>query len=114
MVRVTLPQDFDSWDTNAIAINYQTGTSDNADNGVTFQVNEESQSTAACSQSTRQVSTSWITTGMTCTGGTLNDGSNDWDTAGQTGIIRVKVHAKNTASALARVGDITLRYKAKY
>jgi hypothetical protein len=113
-VRVTLPQDFSDWATTGFSLEYQTGTATATDNAVSAKIYEASQTTAACDLSTDRASTSWATTNMTCAGSTLNDGTNDWDTAGQVGIIKIKVRAKNTASALARIGDITLSYKAKF
>lgn len=111
-VRYTLPEEFHRWDTNAFSLSYQTGTANTADNAVSAQIIESSQSTPACNLSTDRASTTWTTSNMTCSGETLDDGTNDWDSAGETAIIKIKVKAKNTASAFARVGDIVLRYKA--
>lgn len=118
-VRVTLPQDFDSWQTGscggstcALEIAYQTGVSGTTDNAVSVQVNnaESTPGTVICTISAVS-STSWTTVG--CTSTTLAT-SPTWNSAGATAILRIKLAADNTSSALARVGDITLRYYAKF
>jgi hypothetical protein len=123
MARVTLPNDFDTWETGscpgatcALEIEYQTGTASSADNAVSFQINNSTDTAGStvCTASD-QVSTSWTSSGLTCAESVLNDNAApEWDAPGETAVIRIKLKAKSTASALARVGDIKLRYKAKF
>ncbi|HVZ66923.1 MAG TPA: hypothetical protein VG917_01545 [Patescibacteria group bacterium] len=118
-VRVTLPQDFDSWQTGscggstcALEIAYQTGVSGTTDNAVSVQVNnaENSPGSVICTIAAAS-STTWSTFGCTSTDLAT---SPTWNTAGDVAILRIKLAADSTSSALARVGDITLRYFAKY
>jgi hypothetical protein len=126
ITRVTLPEDFDSWSTGAcpgadcaLWLAYQTGTNLTADNAVSWQINNQTDTpgTTVCSVADQQ-STTWTAAGTTaiyCAESTLNDaGAPEWDAAGETAVIRIKVKAKNTASAKARIGDITLKYRAKF
>lgn len=114
--RVKLPLDFDEWDTNAFSLEYQTGTASTAENAVSATITPatEADTNHACDLSTDRASTTWTTTNMTCSGSTLSSGSYTWDDAGETAIIRVTVKASSAASAFARAGDITLRYKAAF
>ena len=58
-------------------------------------------------------STSWGLSG--CAESALNDGSTpEWDAAGETAVVRIKMAAKNTSNAVVRAGDITLRYKSRF
>jgi hypothetical protein len=118
-VRVTLPSDFDSWQTGscggsscALEIAYQTGVSGTTDNAVSVQLNnaELTPGTVICTIAAVS-STTWTTTG--CASSALAT-SPTWNTAGQTAIIRIKVAADSTSNAVARIGDITLRYWAKF
>ena len=123
MVNVTLPEDFDSWQTGscpgsscALEFNYMTGTANATDNAVSVIVNNNSDnpSTAICTISD-VASTTWAKAG--CAASVLSSGSApEWDsaTSNPTAVIRIKLKAKNTASALVRVSNITLRYKAKF
>jgi len=121
ITRVSLPPDWDSWQTGscpgstcALEIWYQTGVAASGNNKIDITVNNDTDqpTTAVCTLSTL-ANTSWTGTG--CTSATLDDGTNgDWDGAGETAVLRLKLTADNTASALSRVGDIILRYKAKY
>ena len=108
VLRFTLPSDFTSWETNAIEIDYA-GT---ADANFTAEVYIESSATA---QSTLAVTSStgtsnWQTATIADTGLTL--------TAGDTGIIVLKMTVTDTATAgnsAIRLGDITLNYtRSKY
>ncbi|MFH1706070.1 MAG: hypothetical protein ABH867_04160, partial [Patescibacteria group bacterium] len=121
MVRVTLPQDFDTWETGAcpgttcaLEIYYQTGVGSTADNSFSAIINNDTDTpdTAVCTIAAVQ-STTWTSTG--CTEAVLNDAAApEWDAAGETAVMRIKLAANSTASALSRVGDIILRYKAKF
>ncbi|HEX8923548.1 MAG TPA: hypothetical protein VF828_02340 [Patescibacteria group bacterium] len=121
LVRVTLPNDFDSWETGscpgstcAMEVNYQTGVGTTDVNYVAVRVNSDTDTpgTAICTLAGAG-STTWTSYG--CPSSTLTSGSSpQWGTAGSTSIIRIKLAANNTGSAAARVGDIVLRYKAKY
>ncbi|HEY4694447.1 MAG TPA: hypothetical protein VIH52_00580, partial [Candidatus Nanoarchaeia archaeon] len=121
MVRITLPQDFSSWATGscpgstcALEIAYQTGLAATTNNGVSAIVNNDTDTpgTAVCTIS-EAASTSWTTFG--CASTTLDDASApEWDAAGETAVIRIKLKANSTVSALARVGDIKLRYLASF
>jgi hypothetical protein len=121
IVRVALPSDFDTWETGscpgstcALEMNYQTGVGTTNDNNLSFVVNNDSDTpgSAVCTISA-VANTSWSSSG--CTESTLNDGSApEWDAANETAVIRIKLAAKNTASALSRMGDIILRYKSKF
>ncbi len=109
MVRVTLPTDFDSWDTNALAVAYRTGVSGTTNNSVSLLVNNVSNSpgTPMCSVS-EAASTSWAN--ATCGSSSLSN----WNTTNKTAVLRIKVKATNTSNAMAQLGDITLQYKSKF
>ena len=118
-VRVTLPQDFDGWQTGscpsstcALEIAYQTGVAGTTNNAVSVLLNnaETTPGTVICTIAAAS-STTWTSFG--CTSTTLAT-SPTWNTAGSVAIIRIKLAANSTASALARAGDITLRYLSKF
>lgn len=121
IVRVTLPSDFDGWQTGtcpgstcALEVAYQTGLAATTNNGVSVLVNNSTDTpgTAVCTIS-EAASTSWASFG--CTSSVLDDNvSPEWDAAGETAVIRIKLKANSTASALARAGDINLRYLSKW
>jgi hypothetical protein len=108
-VRVTLPEDFSAFETNALDVAFQTGTNSTADNTVSMNVNNTTSNpnTAMCSVAAT-ASTAWST--MSCSDSSFGA----WTTTDRTAIIRIKLASKNTANAKARVGTITLRYKAKF
>jgi hypothetical protein len=115
IVRVTLPSDYGSWQTGtcpgancALEFAYQTGVGTTDDNNISFKVNNDSDTpaSAVCSIGAT-ANTSWGLSG--CTSAVLG-GTPAWKIAGQTAVIRIKMAAKTTASALTRAGDITLRY----
>lgn len=124
MVRVTLPQDFDTWETGScpgstcgLEVAYATGLNATTNNAVSMLVNNatDTPGTAVCTISDSASATNDVWTSFGCTEATLNDGSSsEWDSAGETAILRIKVKANSTASAQAKIGDITLRYKAKF
>lgn len=121
IARIILPSDFNTWETGscpsstcALEFNYQTGLNTTADNGISYVVSNDvdTPATAVCSVGST-ANTSWGGSG--CAEALLNDGAApEWDAAGETAVIRIKMAAKNTASALVRAGDIILRYKSKY
>gem|GEM_PF-2645729 len=121
IVRVTLPTDFGAWETGncpgttcALELNYQTGVGTTNDNNVSYIVSNDvdTPGTAVCSVGV-SASTVWNTSG--CTEATLNDGgAPEWDAAGESAVIRIKMAAKNTPGALSRIGDIILRYRSTF
>lgn len=121
LARVTLPNDFDSWETGscpgttcALEFNFQTGLGTTASNYVAIRVNNDTDTpaTAVCSIG-GTASTVWASTG--CTSSLLSSGSSpQWNSAGQQAVIRIKLAASNAGSAVSRTGDIILRYKAKF
>lgn len=121
IVRVTLPSDFDTWETGscpsstcALEFAYQTGVGATADNTISYIVSNDTDTPASsvCSVG-NTASTSWGSSG--CTEAVLNDNSApEWDAAGETAVVRIKLAAKNTTNALTRAGDIILRYKSKF
>lgn len=121
IVRVTLPSDFGTWETGscpgttcALEFAYQTGVGTTGDNAVSYIVSNDvdTPETAVCSVG-NTASTAWGLSG--CTEATLNDGAaSEWDAAGETAVIRIKMAAKSTASALTRIGDIILRYRSTF
>lgn len=121
ITRITLPSDFDTWETGtcpgatcALEINYQTGLSTTADNFISAILSNDTDTpgTAVCTIGST-ASTTWGKSG--CTAAVLNDNVvPEWDASGETAVLRLKLGAKNTSSALTRVGDIILRYKSKF
>jgi len=121
ITRITLPSDFDTWETGscpgttcALEINYQTGLATTADNFISAILSNDidTPGTAVCTIGST-ASTTWGKSG--CTGAILNDNAApEWDASGETAVLRLKLGAKNTSSALTRVGDIILRYKSKF
>ena len=119
VVRVALPSDFSTWETGscpgstcALEFAYQTGVGTTADNYVSYLVNNDSDTpgSAVCSIG-QTANTAWGSAGCTST---VLGGTPHWNTAGQTAVVRIKMAAKNTASALTRAGDIILRYKSGF
>lgn len=121
IIRVTLPLDWDGWETGAcpgatcaLEVFYKTGLAATTNNGVTLNVNSatDTPGTALCTIA-EAASTAWTSSG--CTSAQLITGAApEWDAAGETAVIRVKLKANSTASAFARAGEIVLRYKAKF
>jgi len=121
VVRVTLPADFGSWETGscpgstcAMEVAYQTGLGTVADNAVSYIVSNDIDvpGTAVCTVGTT-ASATWGSNG--CTSAVLNDGiAPQWNAAGETAVIRIKMAAKNTSSAITRIGDIILRYRSTF
>lgn len=105
ILRFTLPQNFVSWETNAIEIDYA-GT---ADANFTADVYIESNGTAQASLSATAGTgiATWSTATIANTGLTL--------TAGDTGVIVLHLTATDVATAGAsaiRLGDVTLNFKS--
>lgn len=121
IVRITLPSDFDTWETGscpgstcALELAYQTGLAATTNNSISYIVSNDSDTpaTAVCTIGST-ANSSWGSSG--CTEAVLNDASApEWDAAGETAVIRIKMAANNTGSALVRAGDIILRYKSKF
>jgi|GEM_PF-2910676 len=110
-VRVTLPADFDAWTTsNAVVVNYITGSATNTVSDLDVRVYNENDSTIVAS-STDNASTSWTTVAIDDS--TLDDGtSSEWDSAGETAVIYLRMGS--ASSNYVRVGDIKLNYLAKF
>jgi hypothetical protein len=119
IVRMTLPKDFGTWQTGtcpgatcALEFAVQTGVGTTDDNYVSYIVSNDADTpgTAVCSIGAT-ASTAWGLIG--CAESVLNDGgAPEWDAAGETAVVRIKMAAKNTGSALSRIGDIILRYNS--
>jgi hypothetical protein len=116
-VRVTLPADFAAWSTTttALTLNYNTDSTDATQNKIDMIVyNSAINSTQYVCQALAQKSgttKTWAT--ATCTSAQLNDGTApDWNTAGQTAIIMLRMYSK--AGAYVQIGDIVLSYLAKF
>ncbi len=103
-VRVQLPDNFSSWDTNPIEFKYRTDTTTAGDNQLDFTMQDTADASVTMTNNTGLVSSSagtWVeSTNMTISGGTFNPG--DWFT------ITVKVSADNGGGAEA--GSIVLNY----
>src|SRR5690606_30763121 len=85
-VRVTLPQDFDAWETDAFSVGYQTGVPGTFANAVSAQVIESTKTVSVCNAATEHSSTAWGY--ITCSDAELNNDVGAWNQAGQTAIIK--------------------------
>ena len=120
ITRITLPQDWAGWETGscpgstcALEVAYQTGLAATTNNGVQVQVSHDTDTpgTVMCTIA-EAASTSWTSFG--CTSTNFTNGVPDWDAAGETAVLRIRLKANSTASSQSRAGDITVRYKAKF
>jgi hypothetical protein len=112
-VRATLPQDFSAWATsNAIQIDYRTENASTAESAISYAVYLSSDSTTAVSAlSADAANTSWTTASIDDS--VLDDASApEWDAAGETAIIYVRMRSRN--DNYVRLGDIRLNYLARY
>ncbi len=103
-VRFTLPPDFDSWDTNAILIDYATETTASTDNQLDISVYLESSATSDVDDNDNVSGTAATWTNTTIASTSLTD----CETAGETCEIILRLFSKD--SNYVRVGDITLNY----
>jgi hypothetical protein len=103
-VRVQLPDNFSSWDSNPIEFKYKTDTTTAGDNQLDFTMQDTADASVTMSNNTGLVSSvadTWVeSTNMTISGGTFTPG--DWFT------ITIKVSADNGGGAEA--GSIVLNY----
>jgi hypothetical protein len=100
ILRVTLPDDFKSWQASAIVIDYKTTNAATTENSVAIAVYDEASGTPVASVSAT-ASTSWTTVSIPST-------SLASLTAGETLAIGLKLSGRNNEAA--RVGDVTLNY----
>jgi len=114
-VRATLPQDFSSWSTNtdAIIVNYYTTDNTSGNALVDVRINVENSGAVDLTNNTGLTSNgSWTTFAIDESNGIDNTTSVDWDTAGQTAVIYLRMGSQS--SNVAQIGDITLKYYAKF
>ena len=100
VLRITLPNSFTSWATNAVVIDYQTETGIIGQNNFSAIIYPES-SAAPIATIPSQASTAWTTT--TIPGASLSSLS-----SGETFVIVIKMTSSNNNTV--KVGDITLNY----
>lgn len=116
-VRVTLPEDFSVWaTTDAIVVDYETTDTSSANNLLDARIYLENNVTAVDLTSNTSLASgtanTWTSYNINASNGIDNDTGTDWDTAGQTAIIYLRMGSLN--SNHVRVGDITLTYDAKF
>ena len=115
-VRITLPQDFSAWATsNAIQISYYTNQTSSAENALDVLIYNDTDTPGSyVSRSVNNTSgTAKTWTTLTIDDSDIDDNvAPDWDAAGETAVIYLKVAARGNADTL--VGDIVLTYLAKY
>jgi hypothetical protein len=115
-VRITLPQDFDGWATsNAVQIDFNTESTNSSNNALNVYVyNGDDTPGSAVATSTNNVSgtgDTWTT--VTIDDSTLDDDSSaDWDGAGETAVIYLRL--ASLSDNHVRVGDIKLNYLSKW
>jgi hypothetical protein len=103
ILHARVPDNFVSWATNAITLNYKTGVTGTTDNYVYWEIYEDGNATALMT-SANLASTSWATDSATSTELSAL-------TAGDTFRIVIKLAADNTSSAAAYAGYLTLYYQ---
>ena len=116
ILRVTLPADFSDWSSgNALTLTYNTDSTDQAFNkvDVTIYNATENATQYVCRQLTNVSGTGKTWTTVSCTNGQLDDGTApDWDAAGETAVIVLRMYSKGYA--YTQIGDIVLSYLAKF
>ncbi|MBP7768610.1 hypothetical protein KA082_02125 [Candidatus Woesebacteria bacterium] len=111
-VRVKLPSNFASWATsNAIVLNFVTQSTSNTSNKIDLDLrNQDDTPSSSVTTSTANVSSvagTWTTVAIDDS--VIDDGSApDWDAAGETVTILIKLSSKD--SNYVRIGDIVLNY----
>lgn len=111
-VRVKLPANFSSWATsNAIVINYVTQSTSNTNNKLDIDLrNQDDTPGSSVTTSTANVSGvagTWTTVAIDDS--VIDNGAApDWDAAGETATILLKMYSKD--SNYTRIGDIVLNY----
>jgi len=115
-VRVTLPQDFDAWATsNAVQVDLDTETTDAANNvlGVYIYNGDDTPGSAVATSTGNKSSVADTWTTVTIDDSVIDDGAApDWDAAGETAVIYLRLGSKS--DNFARVGDIKLNYLSKW
>gem|GEM_PF-6382751 len=115
-VRVTLPQDFDSWATsNAVQVDLDTNTTSAADNVLDIYLynGDDTPGTAVASSTGNKSGTADTWTTATIDDSAIDDNSApDWDAGGETAVIYLRIGAKD--SNFTRIGDIKLNYLSKW
>jgi hypothetical protein len=115
-VRVTLPQDFDGWATsNAIQISYNTELTTANTNALDVKIYNDTdtpgQIVSNVVDNVSATQKTWTT--VTIDDSTIDDGSApDWDAAGETAVIFLKMYSKD--NNYVQVGDIILSYLSKF
>jgi len=115
-LRVTLPQDFDSWATsNAVQVDLDTNTVSNSDNVLNLRIYNADDTPGSLVHSSggyaSAVADTWAT--VTIDDSAIDDGSApDWDAAGETAVIYLRLGAKD--DNFVRIGDIKLNYLSKW
>lgn len=119
-VRVTLPQDFSQWcttsvgcsNTNALQIDYNTLAVQATNNDLNVYIYNSSNTSTAVYTSTGNVVGSLDGWGTLSIQKASLEGTQTWNTAGQTAIIYLRMQAMNNYHVL--LGDIKLNYLAKF
>ena len=113
-VRVTLPQDFSAWNTNAIQIYYNTQltTADTNKMDVVIYNDEDTTATPVYYSQANKSGTAKTWTTLTITNAMLTAGSQTWNAADSTAVIYLKLYAKG--GNYVQVGDIVLNYLSKF
>ena len=116
-VRVTLPSNFSAWQTsNALQISFNTNLTTTDTNKLDITIYHPSDDADdIVVQKIDQVSSSTKTwENITVDDSELDDGTSpDWDAAGETVIIYLRLYAKATGNYV-QIGDITLNYLAAF
>lgn len=103
-VRFTLPEDFSSWDTNGVVIDYVTQSTSSANNKIDFYFYIESSASLDTSDVDNVSGTGGVWTTATIAGSSLTD----CNAAGETCLLIMRAYSKD--SNYVRVGDITFDY----
>jgi hypothetical protein len=103
MVRLTLPDDFVSWNpTAAVTVDYVTESTSSTNNDLDLWIYKEGQTSADASQTTLTASTAWTQASIS------GDQLTQCAQAGDSCVIKLRVFARD--DLYTRVGDITLNY----
>jgi hypothetical protein len=115
-VRVTLPADFDTWATsNAIVINYNTELTTNNTNKFDVYIYNDTDTThqVVAHQTGLKSSAEKTWTTTVIDDANIDDNTApDWDAAGETAVIYLKMYSKD--NNYVQIGDIVLNYLAKF
>jgi hypothetical protein len=114
-VRVTLPADFDAWSATALTLNYNTDSTDANFNKVDMIVYNATENATqyVCRSLAQKSGTTKTWTTATCTSAQIDDGTApDWDAAGETAVIYLRMYSKG--NAYVQIGDIVMSYVAKF